>query len=220
MKKQILRIALLTSFILITALRGEEPAAPAISLEEALKLGAEGIATKRGDESEAGLDAAAVFYATAKRMQTEQKLGSKDLSLVLDLDLLRQASIEWLDAWYEGMYYVSGGGTMWAHQQSRSLAKLEDTLAELATRMPLKPGNASAETLSEWGKLEGVIAKAKIPSDADPETKATWKPLPKLIHEKWERFHFEFQALDDADAKLLLKMLMPSAEELEGMAGK
>jgi hypothetical protein len=191
-----------------------------IPLAQALKLGTEGLAAKLGDESEAGLDAAAVYYATAKRMQTEQSLGEKDLRLVLDLDLLREAAAEWLDAWYGGMYYVSGGGTMWGHLQARSQAGLEDALAELAKRMPLKPGNATAETLAKWGKLEKVIAKAKVFEDAEPEMKAMWKTQQKVLKEKWERLHYEFQAIDEADVQVLLKVLMPSAEELEGMAGQ
>lgn len=193
---------------------------PAIPLAQALKLGTEGLAAKLGDESEAGLDAAAVYYATAKRMQTEQSLGEKDLRWVLDLDLLREAAAEWLDAWYGGMYYVSGGGTMWGHLQARSQAGLEDVLAELAKRMPLKPGNATAETLAKWGKLEKVIAKAKVFEDAEPEMKAMWKTQQKVMKEKWERLHYEFQAIDEADVQVLLKVLMPSAEELEGMAGQ
>jgi len=193
---------------------------PMIPLAQALKLGPEGLAAKLGDESEAGLDAAAVYYATAKRMQTEQSLGEKDLRWVLDLDLLREAAAEWLDAWYGGMYYVSGGGTMWGHLQARSQAGLEDALAELARRMPLKPGNATAETLGKWGKLEKVIAKAKVFEDAEPEMKAMWKTQQKVLKEKWERLHYEFQAIDEADVQVLLKVLMPSAEELEGMAGE
>ena len=59
----------------------QEAVVPVISMEEALKLGVEGIVTKLGDESEAGLDSAAYFYATAKRLQTEQALGAKDLRL-------------------------------------------------------------------------------------------------------------------------------------------
>jgi hypothetical protein len=191
-----------------------------IPLAQALKLGPEGLAAKLGDESEAGLDAAAVYYATAKRMQTEQSLGEKDLRLVLDLDLLREAAAEWLDAWHGGMYYVSGGGTMWGHLQARSQAGLEDALAELAKRMPLKPGNATAETLAKWGKLEKVIAKAKVFEDAEPEMKTMWKTQQKVLKEKWERLHYEFQAIDEADVQVLLKVLMPSAEELEGMAGQ
>jgi len=215
-----LHMALLASLISGPSLLGQEPAVPAIPLAQALKLGPDGLAAKLGDESEAGLDTAAAFYATAKRMQTEQALGEKDLRLVVDLDLLREATGEWLDAWYEGMYYVSGGGTMWGHLQSRSRAELEDALAELAKRMPLKPGSATAETLSKWGKLERVIAKAKVFEEAEPEMKAMWKTHQKVMREKWERLHFEFQAIDEADVQLLLKVVMPSAEELEGMTGE
>jgi hypothetical protein len=197
----------------------QEEVAPAISMEEALKLGVEGIATKLKDESEAGLDSAAYFYATAKRLQTEQALGAKDLRLVSDLESLRVAAGVWLDAWYGGMYHVSGGGTMWGHLQTRCLAELEDTLAELAKRMPLKPGNATAETLTRWGKLEKAIAKAKVFEEADAEMKAMWKTHQKVMHEKWERLNYEFQALDDADVQLLLKVLMPGKEEMESFSG-
>jgi hypothetical protein len=198
----------------------QEAVAPMISMEEALKLGVEGIATKLKDESEAGLDSAAYFYATAKRLQTEQALGAKDLRLVGDLESLRNATGEWLDAWYEGMYHVAGGGTMWGHLQTRCLAELEDTLAELAKRMPLKPGNATAETLTRWGKLEKAIERAKVFPEADAEMKAMWKTHQKVMHEKWERLNYEFQALDDADVQLLLKVLMPGKEELTEFSGQ
>lgn len=198
----------------------QEAVAPMISMEEALKLGVEGIATKLKDGSEAGLDSAAYFYATAKRLQTEQALGAKDLRLVGDLESLRNATGEWLDAWYEGMYHVAGGGTMWGHLQTRCLAELEDTLAELAKRMPLKPGNATAETLTRWGKLEKAIERAKVFPEADAEMKAMWKTHQKVMHEKWERLNYEFQALDDADVQLLLKVLMPGKEELTEFGGQ
>lgn len=198
----------------------QEAVAPMISMEEALELGVEGITTKLKDGSEAGLDSAAYFYATAKRLQTEQALGAKDLRLVGDLESLRNATGEWLDAWYEGMYHVAGGGTMWGHLQTRCLAELEDTLAELAKRMPLKPGNATAETLTRWGKLEKAIERAKVFPEADAEMKAMWKTHQKVMHEKWERLNYEFQALDDADVQLLLKVLMPGKEELTEFGGQ
>jgi hypothetical protein len=220
MKKYTLCMPLFVSLMVSQSLMAEEAVAPAISYAEALKLGVDGLAAKRGDESEAGLDAAALYFATAKRMQTEQKLGAKDLSLVLDLERFREAAREWQDAWYEGIYYVSGGGTMWSHMQARSQAELEDTLEEFAKRMPLKPGNATVETLTQWGKLEKVIEKANASEDLDPDTKALWKAHHKVMHQKWERFHFEFQALDDADAQLLLKVLMPSDDQIDIMSGK
>ena len=108
---------------------------------------------------------------------------------------------------------------MWGHLQTRCRAELEDTLAELAKRMPLKPGNATAETLTRWGKLEKAIAKAKGFEEADAEMKAMWKTHQKLMHEKWERLNYEFQALDDADVQLLLKVLMPGKEEMESLSG-
>lgn len=214
------RLILAVLFIGAASAQGQESVAPAISLETALKLGSEGIAAKLKDESETGLDSAAQIYAVAKRLQTEQALAAKDLRLVVDLDILREAMSEWTDAWYEGMYFVSGGGTMWGHMQARAQADLEDLLAEFAKRLPLKPGTATPETLAAWGELEKAIAKAKVFEDADPDTKAMWKSHKKVMHEKWERLNYEFQAIDEADVQVLLKHLMPSPEEVQEFAGE
>jgi hypothetical protein len=215
------RAGFVLAALMIGGLRlwSQESVAPVISIEEALKLGVEGIATKLEDESEAGLDSAATFYATAKRLRTEQSLAAKDLRLVLDLDIFRQAVSAWLDAWYEGMYFVSGGGTMWGHMQSRSRAGLEDTLAELAKRMPLKEGSATTEMLTKWGKVEKAIAKAKVFEDADAEMKAMWAAHQKVMHAKWERLNFELQAIPDAGAQMLMKLMMPDKEEMESFLG-
>ena len=139
---------------------------------------------------------------------------------VLDLDTWRQAIKEWNDAWYEGMYLVSGGGTMWGHMQMRGEASREDMLAELATRLPFTPGNATTETLEKWGTVEAAIAKATVFSDSDPEVKAQWEAHREVMHQKWERLNFEFQAINDTDAQVILENILPNADELAAFLGE
>lgn len=193
---------------------------PKVTAAEALKLGVDKLAEKLGDQSEAGQDSAALFYATAKRLQTENKLAATDLMLVSDLDNLRQVIGDWDDAWCEGMYHVSGGGTMWSHMQSRNNAVLEDLLAVFAAKMPLKEGNAGEAVHTEWNKVKKAIETAKGPEDADPETAKAWKEHKKVMLERWERLHFELQAINDTDAKAVLKHIMPDAEQLAEFSGK
>ena len=193
---------------------------PKVTAAEALKLGVDKLTEKLGDESEAGQDSAARFYAIAKRLQTENKLAAKDLMLVSDLDNLRQVIGDWDDAWCEGMYHVSGGGTMWSHMQSRNNAVLEDFLAEIAAKMPLKEGNAGEAVHAEWNKVKKGIEAAKGPADADPETAKAWKDHKKVMLERWERLHFELQAINDTDAKAILKHIMPDAEQLKEFSGE
>ena len=213
-------LAVLIISLSLCFVNAQDAATPPITRAEALKLGPEGIAAKLQDESENGLDGAALFYAVAKRLQTESELGEKSLLSVLDLDNWRQVIKEWNDAWYEGMYIVSGGGTMWGHMQMRGEADREDMLAELAGRLPFVPGNASAETLSKWGTVEEAIIKATVPSDSDPEVKAQWKTHQEVMKQKWERLNFEFQAINDNDAQLILEHILPDAEQLAAFLGK
>ena len=103
---------LLILIALAAPLVGQEETPPPLSMADALKLGPEGIAEKRGDLSAVGMGSAAIFYATAKRLETENALAAKDLFLVVELDRYRKAIAEWDGAWSEAMYAASGGGTM------------------------------------------------------------------------------------------------------------
>lgn len=190
-----------------------------VTASEALALGAEGIAAKRGDESEAGLGFASLFYAAAKRLETENALAAKDITLVVDLERYREAVAAWDFAWGDAMYAVSGGGSMWVHLASHREAMREEMLAKLAQRMPLKAGAATADTLARWAGVGQAIEKAALAEEADPELKAGWDQQKQSLHSLWERLDFELQALDNADAVLVLEHILPDPEQIQMLSG-
>src|SRR5690242_17775404 len=101
-----------------------------LPMSQALKLGEEGLLEYAGT-SEVGQDRAAEFYATAKRITTEQALGEKDLRLVVDLQDWRRAISDCRKNFYALAYIVNGGGTMYSHGERRDCSAVEDFLAEL-----------------------------------------------------------------------------------------
>lgn len=213
-------ITLLLPWLFGLSLLSAQDETPPISLDEAIKLGPEGIAQKRGDESEVGYADAAFFYATAKRLQTENRLAAKDLSLVVDLDRYRSALRDWEMAWSEALYAAAGGGTMWARMPAFMATGREDMLAELANRMPLKEGQPGEATLSAWLKLGDVIKSAPVPEFGDDGTKESWPQQMESLHRIWERLFYEMQALADVDAKLLLEHLLPDEEQIGMLKGQ
>src|SRR5713101_6070987 len=60
-----------------------------VTISQALKIGEEGLTEFTG-LSEGGQDQAALLYASAKRITTEQALGKKNLELVIDLESWRE----------------------------------------------------------------------------------------------------------------------------------
>ncbi len=216
--KPILSAAL--PILLLSMLSAQEEAPPPISAAEAVKLGVEGIAEKRGDQSEVGYANAAVTFAAAKRLETENALAAKDISLVVELDHFRDLIANWDMAWSEALYSAAGGGTMWARLPAHLEASGEEMLAKLAKRLPLKPGSASAETLTKWNRVGKVIEKATVPEHADEATKAGWKGQKESLHALWESLGYELQAIEDSDARLLLEHIFPEEEQLEMLAAK
>jgi hypothetical protein len=204
----------------LNSLPAQDEPAPPITAAEAVKLGVEGIAEKRGDTSEVGYASAAVSYAAAKRLETENALAERDVSLVVDLDHYRHIIADWDMAWAEAMYAAAGGGTMWARLPAHLEASGEEMLAKLAKRLPLKEGGASPETLTKWNKVGKIIEKAPVPEYADDTTKAGWKEQKEALHALWENFSFELQALDDADARILLEHILPEEEQLGMLSGE
>ncbi len=208
------------SVLSLPPIHAQEEAAPSIPLTEAVKLGVEGIAEKRGDTSETGYANAAITYAAAKRLETENALAARDMAFVVDLDHLRDVISGWDVAWSEALYAAAGGGTMWARLPAHLEASGEEMLAKLAKRMPLKPGSASPETLARWNKVGKIIEKASVPEFADETTRAGWKNQKDSLHSLWEGISYELQALADADARTLLEHLLPDEEQLGMLSGQ
>lgn len=151
------------------ARRPDEEAIP-IPSATALKLGAYRL-TQLFDvsQSEAGMDLAAVLYATAKRIQTEQSLAQRDLALVRRLNVWRGALEKCRTGSWDIASIYYGGGTAYGHGASRDAACLEDFLAYLATRLPFADGKGSAKA---DGKIDDAVAflrGLKCSSEVDPE---------------------------------------------------
>jgi hypothetical protein len=198
----------------------DDAAAKPVTASEALKAGQAKLAAKLGDESESGNASAAVYYATAKRLDTEAKLGAKDLSLVLDLQNLRQIISAWDDAWCEAQYTLSGGGSMWVHFTSTNDAVLEDLLADLAKKLPFKPGNADATTLGKWATVEKAVTAAKLPKDikeSDPEAEKVWKEQKAALLKHHARLDVEMQAIPNDICQIIMKHIMPDKDALEAL---
>jgi hypothetical protein len=204
----------------LNSLPAQDEPAPPITAAEAVKLGVDGIAEKRGDQSEVGYANAAVTYAAAKRLETENALAARDVSLVVDLDHFRDIIANWDMAWSEAMYAAAGGGTMWARLPAHLEASGEEMLAEFAKRLPLKEGGASPETLAKWNKVGKIIEKAPVPEYADDTTKAGWKEQKEALHTLWENLGYELQAIDDASARILLEHVFPEEEQLDMLSGE
>lgn len=109
---------------------------------------------------------------------------------------------------------------MWARLPAHLEASGEEMLAKLAKRLPLKPGSASAETLAKWNKVGKVIEKAPVPEYADETTKAGWKDQKEALHALWENLGYELQAIEDADARILLEHILPEEEQLGMLSGE
>jgi hypothetical protein len=68
--------------------------------------------------------------------------------------------------------------------------------------------------------IGAAIEAAPVPEFADEETKQNWPQQKKVLHAIWERFSYEFQALDEADALLILEHLLPDEEQLGMLKGE
>src|SRR6266849_10729185 len=112
--------------------KSQEP----VTVSQALKLGGEGLTEYTG-LMEVGQDEAAEYYATAKRLTTEQALGQKSLQLVIDLQNWRDLISACRKSIDSLAYIVNGGGTMYSHGQRRDVSAVETFLAEFSKSLPL-----------------------------------------------------------------------------------
>lgn len=100
--------------------KSQEP----VTVSKALELGEEGLTQYTG-LSEVRQDEAAEYYATAKRLTTEQALGQKSVQLVIDLQNWREAISACRKSIDSMAYVVNGGGTMYSHGQRRDVSAVE-----------------------------------------------------------------------------------------------
>jgi len=151
-----------------------------LTISQALKLGEEGLTEYTG-LSEVGQDRAAEFYATAKRITTEQALGQKDLRLVLDLDGWREVISRCRTSCMSIGYITNGGGTMSGHQARRDSVAVEDFLAEMSKTLPLPEAKGDPKALEVIDRTIAVIKKLK----ADRNQKSELAERVKSATESW-----------------------------------
>lgn len=179
---------------------------PAVPLSQALKLGAEKL-TKFTDESEAGMDAAAVLYATAKRVATEHALAEKDVNFVLQLDNWRDAISECRESAFSLGYIVNGGGTMFSHGSARDSAEVENFLATLSKHFPISMGKGSPKAKRKFDDALAFMKKLKVFASGDPasdkETKASLDEEVKRVSQSWETLQSMCEELPEELAVLV-----------------
>jgi histidyl-tRNA synthetase len=184
------RFTLLCLALSLPVLAQDEEAPKPVTQSIALKLGVEALAEKYTGESEAGLDEAATLYATAKRMETESKLAKVDLRLVSELDSWRGPMQECRRDPIMLASILSGGGTMYSHAAQRDAADMEDFLAKLSARLPLKEGKGSPKAIA---KMDAALAKIKALKPADlGDAEANKEAASQMKENKAEALeHFE-----------------------------
>ncbi|MEI6536387.1 MAG: hypothetical protein WCN98_13660 [Verrucomicrobiaceae bacterium] len=168
-----------------------------LTMAQALKLGVEDL-TKYTDQSEAGQDNAAQLYATARRIETEGTLAKRDLRQVIELGHWRTVLAKCRNGSCNAAYIVNGGGTMYSHAANRNGAALEDFLADLAKRLPLKKGKGDSKAEKEIDETLAFLKKLKpfVSGDAQSDKNAKdeltakvkeleehWTELKAMIHE-------------------------------------
>lgn len=192
-----------------------------ITQDQALKAGPDKLMEILGDESEAGMDHAAILYSIAKRLETETALAKKDLLLVQQLDELRGPLTRWQDEVMTLGYIMTGGGTMWSHQSARNAASREDLLAVIAKDMPVEaPENPT--TLKAWEKVKAEIEKLALPKDAaefDPEAPKNFAEQKEKLLAHWQEMDFALYALPAKAANTVVEYAAQALEMLEPEEG-
>jgi hypothetical protein len=174
-----------------------EEGRPVITQDQALKAGPGKLTELLGDESENGMDEAALLYAAAKRLETETSLAARDLSLVLQLDLLRGPLARFEDEAMSMAYIIAGGGTMWGHQAARNAAGREDLLADIAKDMPLKESD-DPQPSKAWAKVKEEVEKLALPQDTadlDPEAPKQFALQKQKLLDAWEALDYAIYTL-------------------------
>lgn len=193
-----------------------------VSMELALKLGPEKL-TRIVGGSEAGQDIACRLYASAKRLQTENRLAKQDLRLVTELDELRHTLGNAIDGFCSMAYGINGGGTMYTHAESRNDAELEDFLADFS-KHPSAGGKGDAESIARLAKLIQYVSKLEIPADsrtgADKEMTEAFLKFRKETVDSLNMLKVTCSESKESACKALVAFLIDQASWIEYPAEK
>ena len=139
-----------------------------LPISQALKLGEEGLTDYTGT-SEVGQDRAAEFYATAKRITTEQTLGQKDLRLVLDLQTWREVISKCRRSCMSIGFITNNGGTMSGHQATRDAVAVEDFLAGFSKSLPFPEAKGDEKAANVIERTISIIKNLRAPREQRSE---------------------------------------------------
>jgi hypothetical protein len=190
-----------------------------VTMQKALKLGADGLTQVTGD-SEVGQDQAAHLYATAKRIETEHVLAQRNLQLVIDLGDWREQIAQCRSDFYALAYIVNGGGTMYTHGDARDCASLEDFLADLAKRLPLAEGKGdprAAKTIDDTMKFLKTL-KPYDSGDAKEmkQVKANLSAQVKQTSGHFEALKGMISSIPAVEARKIAEFAIDPADWLKG----
>lgn len=198
--------------------RAEEDAPPTFTAAQALKLGVEKMAEKING-GEAGEDQAALIYATAKRLETENALAQKNLALVVELNHWRESLGTMIDQMCGLAYTLNGGGTMYSHASSRNNVGLEKFLAELSKQLPFGEGKGDEQATEKLKKLGSFISKLTIDADLekeiDPSMLNGFKEDKANLVKEIDQLQASFSYLPGPAAKGIASFLVKNASWLE-----
>jgi hypothetical protein len=106
----------------------------------------ESYATKNQDQSEAGYDQAAMYWANCKNQQNEARL-AKLPSLKSKLNNLYRNYNDFFSAETELAYLVGGGGTMYPHGRARFQPEIEIHVGQLLDLLTSKTGASKSAAI-------------------------------------------------------------------------
>lgn len=177
-----------------------EPKKEPVTIAKALELGEEKLTEFTG-LSEVGQDEAAEYFATATRLTTEQKLGQKDLKLVLELDDWRGLISACRTSINSLAYVINGGGTMYSHGARRDVSAVETFLAEIANSLPLADGNGDPNADKVIDRTIALLKGLK----ADRERRNDLAERVKTATEKFTNLKHVCDNIAAPDAKKMVK---------------
>ena len=204
----------------LPAFAQDDDAPKPVSQAVALELGVEGLAEKYTDQSEAGLDQAAMLYATAKRMETESKLAKVDLRLVAELDTWRTLVFEARLAPILLASSTAGGGSLYGHAAQREATEVEEFLAKLSARLPLKEGEGSPDAIAKLDAAAATINSLTPPDlgddEANKEAAVQLKESKTRALEHFENIKAMISYISAADSAMIANFVKAGMAWLEG----
>lgn len=186
-----------------------------LSVAEVLKHTPAELAQKLGDASEAGEDRAAQIWATAKRAETDSRLGKTSVQAMQRLDEWRGVINQWQDLKLRARAIASGGGTMWSHLSARNDAHIERFLAKHAAALSAKRKAPTKPYESDYlQQLNRTIdAGVKELGDHMPELKTMAASAKEELKNTYSHLQYLLATLPESELKKAVTDLVKPHDE-------